>query len=77
MLGMKGLDMFKLDLFFFDDMVEIVLFAIIVICTTKIVSFSFRCNDFPCDFHWLPGPWEECTTSCGSNGNRQRQVLLK
>ena len=27
-----------------------------------------------CDMEWVAGDWEPCTTSCGKNGTRQREV---
>ncbi|XP_034186806.2 A disintegrin and metalloproteinase with thrombospondin motifs 1 isoform X1 [Osmia lignaria lignaria] len=33
-----------------------------------------KCNGFSCTFKWLPGPWEGCSTTCGSYGMQLRQL---
>ncbi|XP_069685429.1 A disintegrin and metalloproteinase with thrombospondin motifs 1-like [Periplaneta americana] len=34
-----------------------------------------RCNLISCDFVWVSGDWEECTTTCGSRGLQEREIF--
>ena len=27
-----------------------------------------------CETHWVPGNWEQCTSTCGKNGMRYRYL---
>ncbi|XP_065573987.1 A disintegrin and metalloproteinase with thrombospondin motifs 3-like [Artemia franciscana] len=36
---------------------------------------SRQCNVFGCDFRWVVGPWEGCSTTCGPNGVQERQIF--
>ncbi|XP_030754614.1 A disintegrin and metalloproteinase with thrombospondin motifs 2-like isoform X1 [Sitophilus oryzae] len=40
----------------------------------KPVTEVESCNKFGCDFKWVPGDWEPCSQTCGSNGLQYREI---
>ncbi|XP_026315037.1 papilin isoform X10 [Hyposmocoma kahamanoa] len=35
------------------------------------------CNTFPCEAHWVEGPWSPCSKPCGEGGSRSREVYCE
>ncbi|XP_066156284.1 A disintegrin and metalloproteinase with thrombospondin motifs 3-like [Euwallacea fornicatus] len=40
----------------------------------KPVTEFEACNQFSCEFKWVPGDWESCSATCGSFGVQEREL---
>ena len=40
-------------------------------------SMNQTCGTDACEAHWIEGPWSECSSLCGNDGVKTRQVYCE